>query len=656
MTVHLFTKSYFLACAEDADNFIHHASVWFNAAISSSKSWADVENGSGFVGIDELKSHSRFTLGNCQIFKFWGIRKRKEGQKGGVLPFAMYIVVIKRLGQAMITVNLGNCHLVPFACCAWGMFEHWLRDYPSIQAIDERMLLFRRVVTQCRLPISHTVIEQCPSMPVFFESLLNDGLILSEFGSMCEYSKKQFKENIQGLVFADQLVKVMPKEFVANIDCCHKNYESCYSIPYHRGELSCDEREARDFMSAVAKRLTILSMTPLQSDIKELRKSEVARRELRGLKHKSKRKRTDLLRSRTQAMLLRGDMNNLDNKGRIIDELVADVDYEATSHAIIQNKPSSSKPLKAQPRPKQNPKTCFSQLEPETRTMKQNRSEPLANTLAQYCSEHQFHSLATFNTNTFFDIEVKVDATIFFDEWDRRMEARELAAMPTEVDCLKAEVERLSQIKVELEHRLESTEVMLHESESSLRDQRGQIEQLVEALSERGSALSSDDLTCLAMFVAEPTHTISASEALRTAEILSGGRLVVLPSARKSAQEVPSGFHGGSRLLQLLMRLTQLWLPEYLASGDAVARNVFTNNTYSAKETRVLQNTKRLVQARTFKYRGREIPMMKHLCIGVKRDTSKTLRVYFEADQEEGKVIVGWCGEHLPVACRLART
>ena len=120
-------------------------------------------------------------------------------------------------------------------------------------------------------------------------------------------------------------------------------------------------------MSAVAKRLTILSMTPLQSDIKELRKSEVARRELRGLKHKSKRKRTDILRSRTQAMLLRGDMNNLDNKGRIIDELVADVDYETTSHAIIHNKPSSSKPLKAQPRPKQNPKTCFSQLEPESK-------------------------------------------------------------------------------------------------------------------------------------------------------------------------------------------------------------------------------------------------------------------------------------------------
>ena len=656
MTVHLFTKSYYLSNAEDADNFVHHASVWFNAAISSSQSWADVEHGSGFVGVDELKSHSRFALGNCQIFTFWGIRKRKEGQRGGVLPFAMYIVVIKRLGQAMITVNVGNCHLVPFACCAWGMFEHWLRDYPSIQAIDERMLLFRRVLTQSRLPISHTVIEQCPSMPVFFESLLNDGLILSEFGSMCEYSKKQFKENIQGLVFADQLVKVMPKEYVTNIDCCRKDYESCYSIPYHRGELLCDEREARDFMSAVAKRLTILSMSPIQANINELRKSEVARRELKGLKHKCKRKRTDLLRTRTQAMLIRGEMSNLDNKGRIIDELVADVDYEATSHAIIHNKPSSSKPLKAQPRPKQNPKTCFSQLESETRTMKQIRSEPLANTLALYCSEHLFHSLVTLDTNVFFDIEAKVDATIFFDEWDRRMETRELAAMPTEVDCLKAEVERLSQIKIELEHRLESTEEMLHKSESSLRDQQGHIEQLVEALNERGTAFGSEDLTSLAMLVAEPTHALSASEALRTAEILSGGRLVVLPSARKSAQEVPSGFHAGSRLLQLLMRLTQLWLPEYLASGDVVARNVFTNNTYSAKETRVLQNTKRLVQARTFKYRGREIPMMKHLCIGVKRDTSKTLRVYFEADQEEGKVIVGWCGEHLPVACRLART
>ena len=655
MTVHLFTKSYFLACADDADHFIHHASVWFNAAISSSKSWAEVEQGSGFVGIDELKSHSRFTLGNCQIFKFWGIRKRKEGQRGGVLPFAMNLVVIKRLGQAMITVNLGNCHLVPFACCAWGMFEHWLRDYPSIQAIDERMLLFRRVVTQSRLPISHTVIEQCPSMPVFFESLLNDGLILSEFGSMCEYSKKQFKENIQGLVFADQLVKIMPKEYVANIDCCRKDYESCYSIPYHRGELLCDEREARDFMSAVSKRLTILSMTPLQSDINELRKSEVARRELRGLKHKSKRKRTDLLRSRTQAMLLRGDMNNLDEQGHIIDEKVADADYAIASHAIMRHGALNSK--------KERPQSAFSRGQHKTvfdihahksLPRKQRSSDLFEWSFGLFLSEHLEHSLVTLNTEDYYVVPHSVDVSAYYDEWDRRMSIREEKEL--EQERLKTEVESLSQIKWELEDRVQNLEEQLRNSELSLREQKRLNEYLSETLSERTPRSGHEDLSVMAMLMAEPTHNISALEALRTAEILSAGRLVVLPSARKSAEEVPSAFQSGTRLLQLLMRLSQLWLPLFLESGDAVARNVFPNNTYSTKETQLLQKTRRLVQARTFRYRGREIPMMKHLCIGVKRDTSKTIRVYFEADREEGKVVIGWCGEHLPVFCRMART
>lgn len=41
--------------------------------------------------------------------------------------------------------------------------------------------------------------------------------------------------------------------------------------------------------------------------------------------------------------------------------------------------------------------------------------------------------------------------------------------------------------------------------------------------------------------------------------------------------------------------------------------------------------------------------MLKHLCIGVKRNTALTLRIYFECVQDEEKIVVGWCGEHLPI-------
>lgn len=656
MSVHLFSRSYFLLRAEDADHFIHQASVWFNAAISSSESWADVEKGSGFVGVDRINEHCRFDFGNCRLFKFWGFRKKPENANDAIPPFALNLAVIKRLGQAMITVTIANGHLVPFVCCAWGMFEHWMRAYPSIQAIDEQMLLFRRVVTQCRLTIGLTVVERSERSPVLYQSLLKDGLLLSEFGGMSEYSKRKLKASIpQGMVFADQLVKVMPKEYLGNIDQCRKSYESCYQLPLHLGELLCNEREARDFMAAVSKRLTILSMSPIQSNINELRKSEVARRELKGLKHKSKRKRTDLLRTRTQAMLVRGDMNNLDDEGRLIDVDVADADYAPATQSIVKKERSCiTSDLGSRAR-KRRQKTVFDlHLELIQEQKRREVPEPLNRFIEDYEVENSYHSQVTLNSEDFMVLQSRVDVSLFFDEWDRRMTIRE--EKEQEEERLKTEIESLSQIKWELEDRVQSLEEQLRTTELSLREQKQLNEYLSETLSERPPQSGHEDLSLMAMLVAEPTHNISASEALRTAEILSAGRLVVLPSARKSAEEVPSAFQSGTRLLQLLMRLSQLWLPQFLESGDAVARNVFTNNTYSAKETRVLQNTKRLVQARTFKYRGREIPMMKHLCIGVKRDTSKTLRVYFEADQEEGKVIVGWCGEHLPVACRLART
>ncbi len=44
--------------------------------------------------------------------------------------------------------------------------------------------------------------------------------------------------------------------------------------------------------------------------------------------------------------------------------------------------------------------------------------------------------------------------------------------------------------------------------------------------------------------------------------------------------------------------------------------------------------------------------MEQHLKIGVAADTSKTLRCYFAWLAEERRLVIGYCGEHLPVSGR----
>ncbi len=53
---------------------------------------------------------------------------------------------------------------------------------------------------------------------------------------------------------------------------------------------------------------------------------------------------------------------------------------------------------------------------------------------------------------------------------------------------------------------------------------------------------------------------------------------------------------------------------------------------------------------RTFAYEGEQVEMFRHLKIGIEANVSKTIRVHFHWDSERGKIVIGYCGEHLPVA------
>ena len=243
--------------------------------------------------------------------------------------------------------------------------------------------------------------------------------------------------------------------------------------------------------------------------------------------------------------------------------------------------------------------------------------------------------------------DVDVDASCFYDVLDARLAVLEQKERHL---FLLEENEVLERENEALEARISALETELYERSQAYQEQKRLNDSLADALVQRGEVMADEPaLDAVATWIVEPERQMSVPNALRAAEILSQGRLVVLPSAKKSAEDVPVECQSGTRCFQLLMRLTKLWMPAYLNGGDAAARKVFTPNTYSSRESNILQGTKELIRCRTFNYKGQEMPMLKHLCIGVKRNTALTLRIYFECVQDEEKIVVGWCGEHLPI-------
>ena len=128
-------------------------------------------------------------------------------------------------------------------------------------------------------------------------------------------------------------------------------------------------------------------------------------------------------------------------------------------------------------------------------------------------------------------------------------------------------------------------------------------------------------------------------------------KVSILPTAFESARDV-NNFQQGRRLLDMLRRLVSEYLPQYLESGDVTARNVFTNNEFAARESDTVIKNKDYMKYRNFDYNGEGLEMSKHLKVGVADDPAQTIRVHFEVVKEEGKIVIGHCGSHLPLPGR----
>ena len=136
---------------------------------------------------------------------------------------------------------------------------------------------------------------------------------------------------------------------------------------------------------------------------------------------------------------------------------------------------------------------------------------------------------------------------------------------------------------------------------------------------------------------------------LEIIEHVYGNMCTILDSARSSAKKM-TRFIYGRYLLDRLVLLVTMYRDELKDGGDSKARLVFGKSEYAAKESETVMANKAMRRQRTFDYDGTQVEMFRHLKIGVDDDPTRTIRVHFHWDGDRQKIVIGYCGEHLPVS------
>ena len=201
------------------------------------------------------------------------------------------------------------------------------------------------------------------------------------------------------------------------------------------------------------------------------------------------------------------------------------------------------------------------------------------------------------------------------------------------------EVDHLSGRNAELESRIEAMKLetdSLKQRNSDLSEKRGNVldEEAVKGI--------------LSKLCLDAQYEPTPEEALQCVAALHGDRVHVLPSAWESARKV-NYYGNGRRLLSLLMKLATTYVDAMAEGGDVMARRVFTASEYAGRESYTIMQNRSLMRARTWRFQNRDIPMVRHLKIGVSTDRRLSIRVYFEYLPDLNKIVIGWCGEHRPV-------
>lgn len=247
----------------------------------------------------------------------------------------------------------------------------------------------------------------------------------------------------------------------------------------------------------------------------------------------------------------------------------------------------------------------------------------------------------------------------------RRMETLRASAVEMkEAEGRQALIEASRQAEEEQERVFdgiaEENQILLNEIsrlEDELADTREELRHTNFRLRSVKTQLSSADTEQHVDF--DPDHLLrlvarkgqpSPSECLDIVDQYHRDKCTVLDSARRSARKSP--FINGCELLRLLIRLVTSYRAGLREGGDSKAREVFGRGEYAAKESESVMASPTLRRYRFFEYDGAQVEMVRHLKIGIADDPTQTIRVHFHWDATRRKIVIGHCGEHLPVSSR----
>jgi len=210
-----------------------------------------------------------------------------------------------------------------------------------------------------------------------------------------------------------------------------------------------------------------------------------------------------------------------------------------------------------------------------------------------------------------------------------------------------------SKLKSELEQAhatIKSLEIQKQDAESAARSLRYTISSLKSERASQPISSDSDITASLLELVCQNEEPCPAS-CLQLISTIFADRCVVLPSAMESAEE-HRDFKQGRRLLLMLRRLVTEYRDAMISGGDGKARKVFPNNEFAAQESESVTSNAAFRKRRVFIYKGVETEMFRHLKIGVNNSPRDMIRVHFAWDSDDKVIVIGHCGQHLPIPSR----
>jgi hypothetical protein len=199
-----------------------------------------------------------------------------------------------------------------------------------------------------------------------------------------------------------------------------------------------------------------------------------------------------------------------------------------------------------------------------------------------------------------------------------------------------------------LENEAQQLRLDIDEKSDELSFERNTVRSLKEQLRNTGARTSDIDGVYLLNMISRADEP-EPLECLTLIEMVYENNCEILESAKNSAKE-SNRFAQSRQLLDLLVRLVTKYRSVLMEKGDSEARKVFGKSEFAAKESETVMNSPILRRAREFVYQGMNVEMFRHLKIGVADNPEKTIRVHFYWDHKINKVVIGYCGKHLPLS------